>query len=392
MNKNKLAQIIGILISLIHLSGAQTRGPEWWYGDNPVVTSDDGNPSTVANVGQGKWFAIKATETLEALDPHIGGNLREVLYKTSPGDPSKVFYPLMPSAGVSDSWREAQRAPLQIGTLKALAYPFYLILNLESPAFVKSMLQENGLVEGLTFFQDPRGYYFPWNPANDQNLRMNRMPATVGQLKLVFALRIYRFQSNGAKLQVKSSYVDVERTVEIVSGFRSRIWLAPLFFIAGISGPNQAATYLQIPTEASPGDWFDTGTNGFILVRNDADIDITSGWNGVVQQSLLRFSRPNPSPESLGRVVITQKFIRVSVTRDPSGNIPFSNFELKETFSANFVFEAEKSFSSTVLIPFPSDIPLGPSRFVTDAVFPVDVFPQTDVELEIFLNEHFPIF
>lgn len=136
-------------------------------------------------------MAMKALETFAAVN-QVGADLLEPqLYKSSPGSTLGVFYPNLPYTLPPD-WDENQKAPLQLGALKALAYPFYRQLNRSHQVWLKNQLILNGTngqgALGTDYFQDANLDYYPWNPAENDNDAVNKAPATIGQLKFIFSI------------------------------------------------------------------------------------------------------------------------------------------------------------------------------------------------------------
>lgn len=173
--------------------------PAWWReGDPPVV--DPGAPSNnhgPANVGQAKWIAKRALETLAAVDPALAARIHDKLTLPQP-DPAGQgqFHPAIldfevPGDPPPADWHERQHAPLRIGQLKAIAAPFYDALHALTPAWLdqesadpaaQGQLQLNGTKD-----PDNPANFYPWSadPTDDRN----QAAATLGQLKAVFSLR-----------------------------------------------------------------------------------------------------------------------------------------------------------------------------------------------------------
>jgi len=133
-------------------------------------------------------MAMKGLESLALLDPTTAAAIQAQLYKATPNSTSGVFYPGIPDPLPSD-WNADQLAPLQIGALKALAYPFYHQLNQLDSTWVQNQLSGIGLYTlGVDYFQDSSGHFYPWDPTNNTSSSVNSAPATIGQLKAVFSL------------------------------------------------------------------------------------------------------------------------------------------------------------------------------------------------------------
>ena len=165
-------------VAVISLLGqsfiANAAPPAWWSQGNPPVI--DPNAPTenhgMANIGQAKWMAKRAVEALRVASPTIADQVEADLVGT--GKPIANW-----NAPVTNPEREAQRAPLLLGQLKAIAAPFYIRLNAGSPAWLANERILNSLPD--------TGSYFPWTVASNDDA--NRSPATIGQLKAVFSLR-----------------------------------------------------------------------------------------------------------------------------------------------------------------------------------------------------------
>lgn len=175
--------------------------PGWWSdGVQPVLSEASPNNKGAANVGQGKWIA---TSAMQALIAELGQNspvvqaIEDDLFKGSESDPEGVFFPGRPEVPDSE-WLEAQRNPLQIGALKALAAPFYRHLSELDAGWVEGQLNANGLlVKGTDYFEDTDGTFYPWNPADNANTGKNRSLVSIGQLKLVFSFDISTIPGQG---------------------------------------------------------------------------------------------------------------------------------------------------------------------------------------------------
>jgi len=187
------------LVSALVAVHAGAAEPAWWSqrvtDGPPVLNSAESNNRGVATVGQGKWMAQCA---IAALEQRLGSESAEVraikadLFKASENDPHGVFLPGRPATPTAE-WLAAQRAPLRVGALKALAAPFYKHLSGLDESWVTDQFHQNGLAtEGKHYFKDQQGsapVLFPWNPAENRNSGINQAPAVMGQLKAVFSLR-----------------------------------------------------------------------------------------------------------------------------------------------------------------------------------------------------------
>ncbi len=167
--------------------------PAWWSeGTPPAVdpAATGADNLAVANVGQGKWMAMSAMNALKGVlspDDITLLAIEDALY-LDPSDPGDlgVFDPSAPAAP-DQAWRDLQHAPLQVGALKAIAYPFYKELNTLNPKWVEGQLFDNGLVTLGMHYHKEGDFFYPWNPADNGDAEKNRSPATLGQVKLLFA-------------------------------------------------------------------------------------------------------------------------------------------------------------------------------------------------------------
>lgn len=177
---------------------ATHAAPAWWAaGSEPVTpTGATVNNHGAANVGQAKWMATRAFETLSGI---LGEDAPEViaikaeLFKLTETATTGVFYPVRP-ATPSAEWLAAQKAPLQVGALKALAAPFYKHLSgydatwLDAQLLANGLIKDDGIEPNPTYFTDTDGTLYPWNPANNSDSAKNKSAANIGQLKLAFSL------------------------------------------------------------------------------------------------------------------------------------------------------------------------------------------------------------
>lgn len=188
-----------VVISLLGQSFiANGAPPAWWSQGNPPVV-DPNAPSNnygSANIGQAKWMAKQALEALRAASPTIADQVEADLVGT--GKPIPNW-----NAPATNPEREAQRASLLLGQLKAIAAPFYTRLNAGSPAWLANERILNSLPD--------TGTYFPWTLATNDDA--NRSPATIGQLKAVFSLR---FETLAASID--SDGDGISNSQELASG------------------------------------------------------------------------------------------------------------------------------------------------------------------------------
>ena len=122
---------------------------------------------------------------METFFPEGAEDVRATLLKASPNAEAGVFWASAPDP-ITEAWRSEQRAPLQIGALKALAFPFLKALNEISAEKVRQHFENRGLTFETDFFRDAAGHYYPW-PLGEQITKDPLAPATAGQLKLLFS-------------------------------------------------------------------------------------------------------------------------------------------------------------------------------------------------------------
>jgi len=157
------------------LSDIAVAVPAWWTsGSPPAVNANPSNNKGVANIGQAKWMAYRALATITQIDPDLASQISNDLI--GPGKPLPNGW----TAPVTAAEFEAQRAPLLVGQLKAIAAPFYNHLNAAAPTWLEQERIANGT--------HSTGTHYPWSlsTADDKNYSA----ATIGQLKNVFALRL----------------------------------------------------------------------------------------------------------------------------------------------------------------------------------------------------------
>ena len=162
--------------------------PPTWWGEGsasaiaPAAPSNNQGPVSVA---QAKWMAFRALGKLQTVDPILANAIFSKLTQPQP-KAGGGYYPatldfttLQP---LPFGWTASQRSPLLLGQLKAIAAPFYDLLQAKDPAWLSAQLDLN-----LTKDSAYPANFYPWSssPADDAN----RSPATVGQLKSVLSLR-----------------------------------------------------------------------------------------------------------------------------------------------------------------------------------------------------------
>ena len=188
----KRRTIGGILLTVLSLqvsNGQQDIGPPWWFaGEQRVIdgSSSLGGNQVLANVGQGKWITLQALEALAEYDLNTRELARNLIIPS-------IFDVQEPTAA-----ELAQNfSPLTLGQLKAMAKPLYDTLNRVRGGVNQEWVSEQlegfevdvfqaTQIDVINFDYVLNGSY-PWNPEETLN-RSNFSPATIGQVKAVFAL------------------------------------------------------------------------------------------------------------------------------------------------------------------------------------------------------------
>lgn len=182
--------------------GVALPEPAWWTAK--LSTTDPEYPSgypavwnqsatednrSIANVGQAKWVAFNALETIRGINPVVAAQIEEELVGV--GKPIADWEP-----PASPEERALNHGPLLLGQLKAIALPFYNGLNLAARAWLLREIQRNqggSAVLGSNYWEAigvggyVEGGYFPWNPSTMVDVNLHA--ANIGQLKAVFALQ-----------------------------------------------------------------------------------------------------------------------------------------------------------------------------------------------------------
>ncbi|MFC5050073.1 DUF2341 domain-containing protein [Rubritalea spongiae] len=149
--------------------------PLWWAEREVIDATQDSNNYGVANLGQAKWMATQALAELRQRVPSIASQI--VITSVFPEKPENP----------DQAWYDAQKAPLNLGQLKALANPFYGRLP---QAWTGPQALQTGVITDLENWAG-----VPWDrttPVAD-----NLKPANIGQLKSVFSLRFAQDVDNG---------------------------------------------------------------------------------------------------------------------------------------------------------------------------------------------------
>lgn len=167
-------QLIGsLLFCCASTLVASAAPPAWWNNGTPPVIDPNAtaNNHGVANIGQAKWVAKNALETIRSLDAAMAQRIEANLVGN--GKPIASW-----NAPATQAERDQQKSVLLVGQLKAIAAPFYAEIHGATPAWLTTELTANGTNTGSG--------YFPWTETAVDDA--NRAAATIGQLKAVFGL------------------------------------------------------------------------------------------------------------------------------------------------------------------------------------------------------------
>lgn len=156
---------ISLLMPLVISSSATAAEPAWWVNRGVIDTQATSNNNGVANIGQLKHMAEQAKAEMDDVLPGGAGFI--LPFPTSPSNPDLAWY-------------DQQKKVLNIGQLKSVAQPIYDRLNAIDANWVQSQMTQNGLTPG--------GGSYPWDLATP--VEENYKAANIGQLKLVFSLRL----------------------------------------------------------------------------------------------------------------------------------------------------------------------------------------------------------
>ena len=155
--------------------------PAWWSEGLPVIIPGVSNVDhkAVANLGQAKWMAKRAYDTILAQNPVLAAAILDELVGDPSTHPFSEWEPAVAPNG-------GDRAALLLGQLKAIAAPFYNQLNQAAPAWLEAEMLKNGT-------KQPNSH-LPWGP--DVGLNENRAVANIGQLKALFSLSLSAIKEN----------------------------------------------------------------------------------------------------------------------------------------------------------------------------------------------------
>ncbi len=149
--------------------------PAWWTEGDPVIVPNVPNVDhkAAANLGQAKWMAKRAYDTILEQNPTLAAAILAELV----GDPATHPFSEWEPAVAPDG---GDRAALLLGQLKAIAAPFYNQLNQAAPVWLEAEMIRNGT-------RQPNSH-LPWGP--DVGANENRAAANIGQLKALFSLSL----------------------------------------------------------------------------------------------------------------------------------------------------------------------------------------------------------
>jgi pectin methylesterase-like acyl-CoA thioesterase len=179
----RLCAVSGIVLAIA--GGIHAAPPASWSNGNPPVINPQAevNNHGAANIGQAKWMAKSALEALRTTQPVAADAIEAQLVGTA--KPIASW-----DAPVTQEQKDAQRAPLLIGQLKAIAAPFYSKLHDLSASWLDGQLTQNQTKDA----NDSENFY-PWSSSTTDD--DNKAVATIGQLKAVFSLRFETLVLNG---------------------------------------------------------------------------------------------------------------------------------------------------------------------------------------------------
>lgn len=151
--------------------------PLWW-ATRGVKTSAGASNKSVATSGQAKWFLRCALAELRLRIPPESYRLvqAEIIKKVN----------LAPPIAPEDLERE--RSVLLVGQLKAVAKPLYDQLRAINSSWLDGEMMNSATQVTEPGSSPPLLSPYPWSVGLTDD--SNRAPATLGQLKAVFALRI----------------------------------------------------------------------------------------------------------------------------------------------------------------------------------------------------------
>jgi hypothetical protein len=162
------------LIAVACIATGQGAEPPWWTMEPNAVLTPGATPDPYShvNIGQAKWMAKRALDSLRLAAPSVADAVEADLVGT--GKPIPSWASPTPATVAA----EAQYAPLLIGQLKAISAPFYDHLHEFAPDWLEDQMDD---AETLL-----PGTYYPWSLGTTDD--DNHAVANQGQLKAVFSL------------------------------------------------------------------------------------------------------------------------------------------------------------------------------------------------------------
>ncbi len=173
------------IVAFLALTPTATAAEPAWWAARGVTTADPASNFSPATLGQAKWMAHQALETLQSILPDVASQID--------GDLTSGSNPILQNGWTVPLNSDENLAVLTIGQLKALAHPFHARL---SAAVGNSWMNDHLLSRGLPAsagdpgllhgdFLAADGVYYPWKLVQSPE---NRAIANLGQLKLCFDL------------------------------------------------------------------------------------------------------------------------------------------------------------------------------------------------------------
>ncbi len=114
MNPLNILFKIATFLALVSIVAADE--PAWW-ASRDVTTEDPASNFSPATLGQAKWMAYQAMETLQLILPDVASQID--------GDLTGGNNPILQNGWTPPSNPDENLAMLTIGQLKALAHPFH---------------------------------------------------------------------------------------------------------------------------------------------------------------------------------------------------------------------------------------------------------------------------
>jgi hypothetical protein len=126
------------IATFLALTATVTAAEPAWWSEHDVTTADPSSNYSPATLGQAKWTAHQALETLQSILPDVASQID--------GDLIGGSNPILQNGWTVPSNSDENLAVLTIGQLKALAHPFHARL---SAAVGNSWMNDHLLSRGL---------------------------------------------------------------------------------------------------------------------------------------------------------------------------------------------------------------------------------------------------